>query len=145
VNIAFIDSRIATNSDLDGNYVLDTYYPTDSIRAGGVGYTTFSAKVKKDVPQVIDIKLQPSTGQLEDVVVTYSGNPAFPILRRLVANKPTNNREKLAAYQYELTTRSSSTSTTSPRISRRKKSSRTSHSSSTMWTRRTESLSCPSS
>ena len=25
VNIAFIDSRIATNSDFDGNYVLDTY------------------------------------------------------------------------------------------------------------------------
>ena len=101
VNIAFIDSRIATNSDFDGNYVLDTYYPTDSIRAGGVGYQTFSAKVKKDVAQVIDIKLRSSVGQLEEVVVTYSGNPAFPILRRMVANKPTNNREKLAAYQYE--------------------------------------------
>ena len=101
VNIAFIDSRIATNSDMDGNYVLDTYYPTDSIRAGGVGYKTFSAKVKKDVAQVINISLQPSTAELQDVVIKYAGNPAFPILRRLVANKPANNREKLAAYQYE--------------------------------------------
>ncbi|MEO7081201.1 MAG: DUF5686 family protein, partial [Flavobacteriales bacterium] len=101
VNVSFIDSRVSTNSDLDGDYVLDTYYATDSIRVVSMGYTPFTAKVKRDVTQRIDIKLQPKTDELEDVVITYSGNPAFPILRRLVANKPVNNREKLEAYQYE--------------------------------------------
>jgi hypothetical protein len=101
VNVAFIDSRIATNTDFDGQYALDTYYPTDSIKAGAVGYMPYLAKVRKDVAQVIDIKLQPATETLSDVVVTYAGNPAFPILRRLVTNKPANNREKLAAYEYE--------------------------------------------
>jgi hypothetical protein len=101
VNVAFIDSRIATNTDFDGQYALDTYYPTDSIKAGAVGYMPYLAKVRKDVAQVIDIKLQPATETLSDVVVTYAGNPAFPILRRLVTNKPANNREKLAAYEYQ--------------------------------------------
>lgn len=101
VNVSFIDSRVSTNSDLDGNYVLDSYYATDSIRVVSMGYAPFTAKVKRDVSQRIDIKLQPQTDQLEDVVITYAGNPAFPILRRLVANKPVNNREKLEAYEYE--------------------------------------------
>ncbi len=100
-NISFIDSRVSTNSDFDGHYVLDTYYATDSIRAVSVGYEPFQAKVKRDAQQVIDIRLKPMTAQLENVVITYTGNPAFPILRRLVANKPVNNREKLAAYEYE--------------------------------------------
>lgn len=101
VNISFIDSRISTNSDIDGAYSFDTYYPTDSIRASSVGYAPFLAKVKRDVAQVINIKMEPLTGKLEDVVVVHQENPAFAVLRRLVANKPVNNREKLVAYQYE--------------------------------------------
>lgn len=101
VNISFIDSRVSTNSDFDGHYVLETYYATDSIKAGSVGYEPFTAKVKRDAAQTIDIRMRASTGELKAVTVTYAGNPAFPILRRLVANKPVNNREKLGAYQYE--------------------------------------------
>lgn len=78
VNVSFIDSRVSTNSDLDGNYVLDSYYATDSIRVVSMGYAPFTAKVKRDVSQRIDIKLQPQTDQLEDVAITYAGNPAFP-------------------------------------------------------------------
>lgn len=101
VNVSFVDSRVSANTDFDGHYVLETYYATDSIRAVSMGYMPYAAKVKRDQAQRIDIRMQPATKQLEDVVVTYKGNPAFPILRRLVANKPVNNREKLEAYQYE--------------------------------------------
>ncbi|MCC6840001.1 MAG: carboxypeptidase-like regulatory domain-containing protein [Flavobacteriales bacterium] len=101
VNVGFVDSRVSTNSDFDGRYVLDTYYATDSIRAVSVGYEPFTAAVKRDKVQQIDIRLKPQTAELADVVVTYKGNPAWPILRRLVANKPVNNREKLEAYEYE--------------------------------------------
>ncbi len=101
VNISFIDSRVSANSDFDGHYALETYYATDSIKAGSVGYVPFTAKVKRDVAQTIDIKMRPSTAELKSVTVTYAGNPAFPILRRLIANKPVNNREKLEAYQYD--------------------------------------------
>ena len=102
VNIAFLDSRIGTTSDIDGRYAFDTYYATDSIRASFVGYLPRTAHVKKDRTQVIDITLEPSSTVLAVVEIRPSGeNPAHAILRRVVQHKPANNREKLSAFEYE--------------------------------------------
>lgn len=101
VNVAFVDSRISVNTDLDGHYLLDSYYATDSIRASCVGYRTVTVKVQRDRSQVIDLKLPPADAELGELVVKPSENSAFAILRRVIAHKPVNNREKLAAYEYE--------------------------------------------
>lgn len=102
VNIAFINSRIGTTTDLDGKYSFDTYYATDSIQASSVGYVARKFAVRKDKEQVINIALEPSTFTLAEVVIKPSDeNPAFEILRRVIRHKATNNREKLEAYQYE--------------------------------------------
>lgn len=101
-SIAFIDSRIGTNSDLDGNYAMETYYATDSIKVTSVGYVARSFPVKKDKAQVIDVVLEPNSFELAEVVIKPTEeNPAFGILRRVVRNKPVNNREKLTAYEYD--------------------------------------------
>jgi len=100
-SIAFIDSRIGASSDMDGNYVIDTYYATDSIKVTSVGYIARSFPVKKDKAQVIDIALQPNSFELAEVVIKPTEeNPAFGILRRVIKNKPVNNREKLSAFEY---------------------------------------------
>lgn len=100
-SIAFMDSRIGTSSDMDGHFAIDTYYATDSIKVTSVGYIARSFAVKKDKDQVIDIVLQPNSFELAEVVIRPTEeNPAFGILRRVVRNKPVNNRAKLAAYQY---------------------------------------------
>ncbi len=102
VNIAFIDSRIGTTTDIDGNYSFDTYYATDSIRVSFIGYITRSMAVKKDKAQVINVALDPSSFELAEVVIRPPDeNPAFTILRRVINNKPVNNREKLTAYEYD--------------------------------------------
>ncbi|HEX2615900.1 MAG TPA: carboxypeptidase-like regulatory domain-containing protein, partial [Flavobacteriales bacterium] len=101
VSISFVDSRISTNSDIDGAYGFDTYYATDSLRAFSVGYKPLTVAVKRDVAQIIDLVLEPATAELIEAVVKPTENSAFGILRRVVANKPVNNREKLRAYQYE--------------------------------------------
>ncbi|MCC6938470.1 MAG: carboxypeptidase-like regulatory domain-containing protein [Flavobacteriales bacterium] len=102
VNIIFQDSRIGTTSDMDGKYRLETYYATDSLILSFVGYMPRSIAVKKERTQVLDVKLEPSSTSLAEVVIKPSGeNPAFAVLRRVIRNKPVNNREKLAAYQYE--------------------------------------------
>lgn len=102
VNIAFVESKIGTTSDIDGNYVIDSYYATDSIRASSVGYVSQAFVVQKDKIQVIDFALEPTSVQLNEVVIKPSEeNPAFEILRRVVKNKPANDRQKLKAYQYE--------------------------------------------
>jgi hypothetical protein len=102
VNIAFVESRLGTTSDMDGNYRIETYYATDSIRASFVGYEPLAVAVRKDRDQVIDLPLRPARFELGEVVIRPSDeNPAHTILRRVIANKPANNREKLAAYEYE--------------------------------------------
>ena len=101
VSVTFVDSRISTNTDFDGIYHFDTYYATDSLRATCMGYKPMTVKVKRDKEQKIDLVLQPSTAELAEVVITPTENSAFTILRHVIANKPANNRAKLAAYQYE--------------------------------------------
>lgn len=101
VNIAFINSRIGTTSGLDGSYAIDTYYATDSIRASFVGYATITMKVRRDEEQRIDLPMPPASVQLVEAVVRPRENPAHAILRRVIANKPANNREKLEAYEFQ--------------------------------------------
>lgn len=101
VNIAFLNSRIGTTSDMNGNYLLETFYATDSLRATFVGYVPMTVKVKRDQSQRIDFALRESKVDLEEMVVRApTENPAFTILRRVIAHKPVNNREKLSAYEF---------------------------------------------
>jgi hypothetical protein len=100
-SVAFLDSRITTTTDLDGAFTFDTYYATDSLRVTAVGYRPLTLAVKRDQAQTIDFALQPALADLPEVVVTYTENSAFAILRQVVRNKPVNNRAKLAAYEYE--------------------------------------------
>lgn len=102
VSIAYIDSRLGTVTNMDGRYSLDTYYATDTLVFSCVGYVPRRFAVKKDRAQVIDVVLLASSTSLAEVVIRPSGeNPAFTILRRVIQNKPVNNREKLEAYEYE--------------------------------------------
>jgi Family of unknown function (DUF5686)/CarboxypepD_reg-like domain len=102
VTIVFQDSRVGTTTDMDGRYKVDTYYATDSLYFSFVGYIPRMFPVKKDREQVVDVQLEPSSTSLAEVVIRPSDvNPAHEILRRVIRHKPVNNREKLAAYQYE--------------------------------------------
>lgn len=100
--VSFVDSRVGVTTDFDGNYLLDTYYATDSIVASFVGFLPAKAKVKRDQEQVIDFALEVSTTTIETFEVKASKkNPSELILKRMVANKPVNDREKLDAYEYQ--------------------------------------------
>ncbi len=104
VNVVFKNSKIGSSTDLNGKYRIETYYVTDSLICSFVGYKKLSKKVRKDVTQVIDFPMEQSSIELHEFVVKADKkeeNPAHKILRRVIANKKVNNREKLNAYQYE--------------------------------------------
>lgn len=104
VNIAFNQTKIGTSSDLEGKYSLESYYATDSLSVSAVGYIPVKKAVRVDYEQRIDIYLQPGEVQLKEFTVSAKDyeNPAHPILRNIIRNKPVNNREKLDAFEYEL-------------------------------------------
>lgn len=102
VNLIFKNSKIGTSTDLEGNYYLETYYPTDSLQASFIGYRPQAHKVKKDISQTINFKLNAGDIQLKAVEIKYTGNPAHEILDRVKRNKKVNNREKYDYYNYEV-------------------------------------------
>ena len=102
VNLVFKNSKIGTSSDINGNYVLESYYPTDSLVATFIGYINSAQKVKKDIDQTINFKLETGDFQLQTVEIKYKGNPAHTILDRVERNKKANNREKYDYYKYEV-------------------------------------------
>lgn len=104
VNVSFQGTKIGTTSKIDGTYLLESYYSSDSVEFSFVGYKTKAVKIKRDQAQTVSVKLESSDVELGEVVVKFDKkkeNPAHPIIRNVIANKKINDREKLSAYQYE--------------------------------------------
>lgn len=103
VNITFKETKSGTTTDAEGNYRLETYYASDTLMASFVGYKRVEVKIQRDKEQKIDFQLESTTRDLPDVVILATDeNPAHTIFKKVIKNKPANNREKLDAYQYEV-------------------------------------------
>lgn len=106
VKILFADTKIGVVTEIDGSFVLESYYATDSIEIYTSGYKTLRLAIKKDQVQEINVVLQVDDSQsteLEEFVFRAPDeNPALAILRKVIAHKPVNNKEKLLSYQYEM-------------------------------------------
>jgi len=101
--IRFQNSKIGTLTDSLGNFFLETYYATDSIIINAPGYQIQSKKIIKDKENILDIKLQVSTNNIQEVIIKAPDElPSTRLHKLVVANKPINNKEKLEAYEYEL-------------------------------------------
>ncbi len=103
VNVAFQNTKTGTTTDIDGNYRIETYYASDSLTATFVGYKPKTVKVKMDQAQDIDFFLEPGSFSLGEVVINAQDfeDPAEVLLKRIINNKPINNRAKLDSYEYE--------------------------------------------
>lgn len=103
VLVRFVDSKIGTQSDEEGNYKIETYYATDSLQAFFLGYKPKKVGVKKDAEQVIDIYLEPADDSLPVVTISPPEiDPAIAIFKKIIRYKEVNNKEKLESYQYEV-------------------------------------------
>lgn len=101
-NIAVKSSASGTTTDFDGFYTLTFTPPADSILITYVGYGTRSKAILADTTQqTIDIQLTPGALQLREVKIYAGENPAWAIMRKIVANRKNNNSENLDAYEYE--------------------------------------------
>ncbi len=101
VNIIFKGTTIAVATDIEGNYTLTANVKVDSITVSYVGYNKFTRAIKYGQEQTANIGLSQGVDLL--VVEVHPGeNPAHRILRKIIAHKDQNDREKLDAYQYEV-------------------------------------------
>lgn len=106
VNVRFNDCKIGTITDFSGKYKLETKINVDSIIVSYLGYKKQIIKIKKNSYQIIDIKLEPSSLTLDEVVVAAdkrrkNNDPAIELFKNIIDNKKKNNYDKLKSYQYE--------------------------------------------
>jgi hypothetical protein len=103
VNIKYKTGKPFTTTDVDGNYLLRTDAPpSDTIEISYIGYRPKKQKIRPGVSQVINIYLETDQLTLNEVVILPGENPAPVILRKVIARKDFNDKEKLSAYQYEV-------------------------------------------
>ncbi|MBK7965665.1 MAG: carboxypeptidase-like regulatory domain-containing protein [Bacteroidetes bacterium] len=100
--VVFKGTTVGTNTDFDGNYVLITNTPGDSVVCTLVGYQTVKMRVKKGQDQMINIVLKASKVELQEVVIKAGENPANIIFREIIKHKFENDHTKLSSFQYEV-------------------------------------------
>ena len=101
VNIIFKGTTVGGTSDFEGNFSISTTFRVDSISISYVGYNKLTLAIKRGVEQTLNIGLTQGI-DLMTVEVRPGENPAHRILRKIIANKDKNDREKLDAYEYEV-------------------------------------------
>ena len=102
VKVKFKNSKIGTISDSIGNYNLSTYYATDSLLFILPSYKYIRKKIKLDTRQEINVVLEPALTEMNEVVVRPPDElPSTILHKKIIANKPVNNKTKLLAYEYE--------------------------------------------
>ncbi|CAN5910498.1 DUF5686 and carboxypeptidase-like regulatory domain-containing protein [soil metagenome] len=106
VSVYVKNTTLGTSTDLDGSFTLRLATAPDSLTVSYVGFVMQTKAVKRGVPaQVINFSLQPTSLKLQELVVRPSENPAFRIMRQVMAHKTANDKRRLTAYQYEGYTR----------------------------------------
>jgi len=100
-SVVFQNTTIGTNTDMNGNYMLETLKDVDSISATFIGYLPATIRVKRNRTQVINVALRVNKFDLPEVHVKAGENPADIIMRHVRENKDRNDRRHVDAYQYE--------------------------------------------
>lgn len=103
VRVAYMESKVSTFTDSLGNYYLATYYASDSVQFYAPEYKVIKKFVRLDETQEINVTMILSVTAIEEIVIERSGDPpSIRLLKKVIANKPINNKEKLSSYGYEL-------------------------------------------
>ena len=101
VNIIFKGTNVGVTTDVEGNYSISTPLKVDSMIFSYIGYNKVTKGIKRGITQQLNVPLAQGV-ELKTIVVKAGENPAWRILRKIIANKDKNDRRKLDAYEYEV-------------------------------------------
>ena len=99
-NVFIKKSTLGTVTDFEGHYKLTLATRPDSLSASSIGFKIRTKHIGSEAT-VLNFQLTPTGLQLEEVVVRPGENPAWPIMRKVIAAKDKNDKRNLDAYEYE--------------------------------------------
>jgi hypothetical protein len=99
VSVAIKGTNTGTITDIDGQFSFNRLSPGTLLLISYIGYKTSEYKTGQATGPV-SIFIERAPGQLEDVVVSSSENPAHRIIRLLQQNKKRNDPEQQSSFSY---------------------------------------------
>lgn len=99
-NVLIKGSSQGASCDSLGKFKLSGTGRPDTILVSAMGYHSLAVPVSPLSDQTLIIRLVPTEYTLSEVTIRPGENPAFEILRKVIANKPQNNPDELQAYEY---------------------------------------------
>jgi hypothetical protein len=101
-NVILKSSLTGTQADSTGKFKITITGRRDTLLISALGYAADTVSVSPLTDHQLTIPLTPGAFNLSEVSVKMGENPAFEILRRVIANKPFNDPEEKDAYEYEV-------------------------------------------
>lgn len=100
-NVIFQGTTIGTTTEFDGTFRIETNQKVDTVLASYIGYKQKALPIKNGITQNLNFQLDEEILNLEEVIFVAKENPAFAIMRNVIANKKKNDKRSLSAYEYE--------------------------------------------
>ncbi len=107
VDVGLKGTNVGVSTDLDGNYNIETRFPSDTVFASFLGYETQYFPITRNKTNKITFRLQSETLKIETVEIRekktkYSkkNNPAIDLAQKVISNKYTNSLKGKDYYKY---------------------------------------------
>ena len=100
-NVYFKGTTIGVITDELGSYTIETSEAHDTLSAGIIGYKTADTFITKYVSQEINIVLASADYALDEIVVIAGEDPAYDILREVIARKSDNDPDQYESISYD--------------------------------------------
>lgn len=109
VTVLFKGTKIMARTDINGKYEISTTEPNTQIQVEYVGFKTRFFPIVAGQSQVLNIKLQEESQNLNEVKISSNkkapyknkGNPAVELIRKVIEHKAMNRLESANAVQYQ--------------------------------------------
>jgi hypothetical protein len=98
-NVLLVGTEAGAATDFEGYFSITTDATADSIRVSYVGYGPLSKLLQRGEEQTVNFQLLPTAYGLSEFVFQAGENPAYPIMRQVVANKAKHDKRNLKAYE----------------------------------------------
>ncbi|MBT8230927.1 MAG: DUF5686 and carboxypeptidase regulatory-like domain-containing protein, partial [Bacteroidia bacterium] len=108
VDVIFKGTYVGASTDLDGQFLIKTRYPSDTLSVSFLGYATQEVKINKGERQVLNFYLEEEGVIGETVTIVEKkgryrkkNNPAVELMRKVIANRDRNRLEAQDYYNYD--------------------------------------------
>lgn len=108
VSIFFNDTRIGTQTDIDGNFKISTNEDYNQLKFNYVGYEVLVKNIVVGQTQKVDVLLKSNAQSLNEVTIiagkrryTNKNNPAVELIRQVIEHKDENQPKAYETVQYK--------------------------------------------